>query len=328
MKFSIVIPIYDDWQSAQLLLAELGEMAQTNNLWLSIFLIDDASMKTPEEGLSSVQLSPHISRLEVISLKRNLGHQRAIAVGLSYLNQGEECDGVIVMDGDGEDRPEDLPKLIERFIQHKCKKVVFAARRRRTETALFKLGYFGFKMLHWLLVGLPVRVGNFSIIPTELISKLLVSWELWNHYAATIIKIKLPHDMIPLDRGQRYAGKSKMILSSLLIHGFSAISVYSETVLARILVLFACLTTGSLFLSTLLFVSAFVNRQVESLHLLGFVSVAVLYSFFAAIIGFATLGIFGSRSTKMIVPLYDAEIFVDRVKSFEGSAVAPLDDRE
>jgi hypothetical protein len=112
---------------------------------------------------------------------------------------------------------------------------VFAERRKRFEGVIFKGGYWMYRLLHRILTGIPVHVGNFSVLPAESLTRLLHMSELWNHYAGGIFKSKLPFSCVPMDRGQRYCGQSSMNISSLVSHGISGIASFHETVATRIL---------------------------------------------------------------------------------------------
>ena len=165
---------------------------------------------------------------------RNLGHQRAIAIGLSFIHRERICDAVLVMDADGQDLPEDVPRLIQKFREAGERKVIFAERIRRSESLLFRLCYHCYRWLHLMLTGIAVRVGNFSIIPSARLATLVVVSETWNHYAASVLKARIPHDTLPTARGERLAGQSKLNFVALVIHGLSAISVFAETVGVRV----------------------------------------------------------------------------------------------
>jgi hypothetical protein len=143
------------------------------------------------------------------------------------------------MDGDGEDDPSDIPALVERCIARGNSRVTFARRAKRSEGRIFQLGYLGFKIAHFLLVGRKVEVGNFSVIPREMLGRLVAVSELWNHYAAAVYHARLPTEMVPSTRAPRIASQTKMGLVGLVTHGLSAISVYSDIVGVRLLAVIA-----------------------------------------------------------------------------------------
>jgi polyisoprenyl-phosphate glycosyltransferase len=222
----ILIPVYDDWESFAALLAELDVVAERAGLDARVLVVDDGSSIAPERYPETRTLG----EVRVLRLRRNLGHQRAIAIGLAHLaeNQtGEEtCEAVVVMDGDGEDDPADVPRLIAELRQQGGARVVFAERTRRSESLRFQFFYHLFRLVHWLLTGRGVRFGNFSAVPAKLLPAFLVSSDLWNHYAAAVVKARRP----------RLFGSSKMNFVSLVAHGLGAISVFAENVATRVLI--------------------------------------------------------------------------------------------
>jgi glycosyltransferase involved in cell wall biosynthesis len=231
----ILMPVFNDWDAATALIEQIDSVLGYHDIRPVILLVDDGS-ETPVP-VQLVRKALHkVQAIDVLRLRRNLGHQRAIAAGLTYVFQKIPCDAVLVMDSDGEDRPEDIPRLIEEFRSAGGDKVIFAKRTKRMETPLFKICYRFYQIFHRILTGMGVHVGNFSIIPFHCLSALVVSPELWNHYAAAIFKLRLPVGMIDTSRGKRLFGKSRMNFVALVIHGLSAISVFGEVVATRLLI--------------------------------------------------------------------------------------------
>jgi glycosyltransferase involved in cell wall biosynthesis len=229
----LCIPVYNDWTSVQTLLQRIDAVAPSLGDRVSVLLVDDGSDGVDMEVLK--QPLQHLREVSLLRLRRNLGHQRAIAIGITYLYATTEHDLVVVMDGDGEDRPEDIASLVRHCSALDCTRVVFARRARRTEGFVFRAGYQAFRVAHQLLVGRRVEVGNFSVIPRSALARLVTVAELWNHYAASVYHARIPHESIPIDRGTRIAGKSSMNFVALVMHGLSAISVYSDIVGVRLL---------------------------------------------------------------------------------------------
>lgn len=178
---------------------------------------------------------PALESVGVLHLRCNLGHQRAIALGLYHAHEFTNADAVLVMDGDGEDRAEDIPALLNEFETSDGPRAVFAARTRRMESWTFQAFYRAYKMIHLALTGVEVRVGNFSVVSRSALAQLMAVSDLWNHYAAAVFRARLPRRLVPLERGVRLAGHSRMNFVSLLIHGLSAISVFADRVSARLL---------------------------------------------------------------------------------------------
>jgi glycosyltransferase involved in cell wall biosynthesis len=232
----VCIPVFNDWNAAARLLALLDGVAREIAGPVSVLLVDDGSTEALPERLSFAPA--HLRRVEVLPLRRNLGHQRAIALGLTFVYAQRPCRAVVVMDADGEDAPADVPRLLRELEAHASAKAVFAARARRSEGPVFWLGYRAFKLLHRALTGRKVEVGNFSVMPWSLLERLVGISEIWNHYAAAVYKARLPVAQVAVPRARRLAGKSQMSLVALVTHGLSAISVYGEVVGVR-LVFFA-----------------------------------------------------------------------------------------
>jgi polyisoprenyl-phosphate glycosyltransferase len=229
----ILIPVYNDWESAQLMLADLDTRLTEVPARIRVVIVDDRSSSPLPDGWPT-PLPQNVALIERLRLRRNLGHQRAIAIGLSFVQAERPCDAVLVMDCDGEDKPEDVPRLIAAFRAEQGRKVIFAERIRRSEDMLFRIGYHSYRALHRVLTGIPVRVGNFCIIPAAHLETLVVTSDIWNHFVAAVFKTRVPHRTIQASRGRRLAGESKMDLVALISHGLSAISVFAETVGVRL----------------------------------------------------------------------------------------------
>jgi hypothetical protein len=140
------------------------------------------------------------------------------------------------MDSDGEDDPKDVPRLIRECVAHRGEKIVFAARTKRSEGWTFTLFYHLYRLVHFLLIGIRVRVGNFSIVPPQALKRLVAVSELWNHYAAAVHKAKLPMEIIPSERGTRLEGPPRMDMVSLVVHGLSAMAVFGDRIGVRLLI--------------------------------------------------------------------------------------------
>ncbi len=230
-KYNILIPVYNDKDSLLILLKEINEMSFNNNLRLNILIVDDGSDKNYEDGV--FKDLTYLS-INYIKLKRNVGHQEAIYIGMMYY-RNQNIDKLIIMDGDGEDKPNDLLKLIKKSQDHEDK-IIVAKRKKRSESILFKLLYKIYKISFYFLTGKIIDFGNFVLMSKNHINKLISMPEINNHLAASIIKSKLPIIKIPIDRGDRYLGKSKMNYESLILHGLKAISVFSNQVIVRIII--------------------------------------------------------------------------------------------
>ena len=248
---AVLLPVYNDWAALGLLLGRLDRVLVTGGLTADILVADDGSTQElrPEEFAGPWAA---IGRLEVLHLRRNLGHQRAIAIGLAFLEaERGDRDLVVVMDSDGEDDPADVPRLIERCEQTGRQAMVFAERTKRSESPLFRACYHAYRLVHRVLTGRSVRVGNFSVIPRRRLSSLVVTSELWNHYAAAAVTSRQPFATVATARAKRLDGRSKMNFVGLVIHGLSAVSVYSDAIGVRLMI-----ATGAMIALTLLALAA------------------------------------------------------------------------
>lgn len=230
----VLIPVFNDWSSLSRLLPAL-DAAFLAKPPADILLIDDGSSEPVLDHFAPGPLK-HLGKISILRLRRNVGHQRAIAIGLAYAEAANRCDIAVVMDGDGEDRPEDVPRLIDELLRRDATHVVFAERTRRSEGIVFVTMYGLYRAVHWLLTGERVRVGNFSALPAHAVQRLTTSSDLWNHYAAAVFKSRVPYCTVPTSRGQRYTGISHMNYVALVTHGLSAMSVFGERIGVRLIV--------------------------------------------------------------------------------------------
>lgn len=246
-SFLILAPVFNDWESLRMLLEEFDEILHQNGLTASVLAVDDSSTIAFDEAGFVKENFRAIENVSVLELTRNMGHQRAIALGFSYIHFNIECDAIVVIDGDGEDDPADIPRLIALCEETQYKKMVFARRAERSEGSVFKFFYVLYKLLYRILTGTEIRSGNFSIVPYGLLPRLVCVSEIWNHYSVGVIKAKLPRVEILTNRRERLAGESKMNFVSLVAHGLSAISVYADVVGIRLL-----LTTMALIIAPII----------------------------------------------------------------------------
>ena len=304
----ILIPVYNDYAALSMLFMALQPLIAEDRR-VMILIVDDGSTATSDERWRS----PADTRIPVqmLRLRRNVGHQRAIAIGLTYIYRHLPCDAVVVMDADGEDRPEDVPRLMDAFEQLERSSIVFAERTRRSEGLWFRFSYFVYRLLHRSLTGIPVKFGNFSIVPFEALSSLVVASELWNHYAAAVVKLRLRYTSIPTTRGRRASGRSSLDFVALVVHGLSAASVFGDVIGVRLAIATGLLAAvfGSFLAMTA--AQAWVSGGV-SLPWLAAAGVV-----FALLLGqlFVTswlvlMLVLGSRASTAFIPLRDHEWFI------------------
>lgn len=306
----ILIPVYNEWESFELLLTRIGALEALGSLKVAVLAVNDGGLS----AVPSDATGPGVDRVFVLHLIRNLGHQRAIAVGLSFIARTVKCDAVVVMDGDGEDRPGDVEKLLAEHKSHPGS-IVFAGRVKRSEGFLFRFFYKFYKLLFRILTGSEVSFGNFCIIPQNLISKVIYVPEIINHLAAAVIKAKFPIRSIPSERGERIAGESRMDFVSLVIHGLSAIAAHLEKVCVRIIV--ASMSLGLLALVGIVVVVGI--RYLTDLAILGWATNVALGLGIIALQGTATGVIlaFLVLAHRMQTPSIPALMYRDCVESFQ-----------
>ena len=229
----ILIPVYNDWESAAEVLRQVDAQLDAKAWSYQVLFVNDGSEEPPGEAILKAGFKA-IASVKVINLCRNLGHQRALATGLCWVAEHVSCAAIVVMDGDGEDMPAHVPVLLASFaLDQRCP--LFAARTRRTESLVFRLFYHLYRFVHVVLTGVPVRIGNFSVISHSHAASLVTSADLWNHYAAAAVRSRLPIKTVSLPRGRRFAGRSRMGWASLVIHGLSAASVFGDVIGVRLL---------------------------------------------------------------------------------------------
>lgn len=307
-RIRIVIPVFNDWTAAARVLQELDATLASSGRSADVLLVDDGS----SERAPASPVAPRaggIATVDVLRLRRNLGHQRAIAIALAYLEATAAPDLVVVMDGDGEDRPSDVPRLLAAAETGDA--VVFAERRRRSEGLLFTTLYHGYRIVHWLFTGERVRVGNFSVIPRAALARLVAVSDLWNHYAAAVFKSRIPFSTIPTERGTRYAGKTQMNYVALVTHGLSAMAAFGDRIGVRLLTstiaLTAVIAVGLLASVARLWVTgaampSWAPFAIALIVLLVFQAFAVSLTFVFVILG--------GRDSSTFLPLRDYQYYV------------------
>jgi glycosyltransferase involved in cell wall biosynthesis len=241
----ILIPVFNEWDLLAELLARIEAALAPAGLSADVVLLDDGSTSEPDGRLKLPELDA-VDSVEILRLARNLGHQRAISIGLAWASENRPGRIVVIMDGDGEDNPADIPKLLARYDEAGGRKIIFAARTRRMERWQFQLCYRIYQLVHLLLTGHRVRVGNFSIVPPAAVQQLAVISETWNHYAAAVFNSRIAYDMVPTPRDRRLGGRSRMNFTALVVHGLSALSVFSHIIGVRLLIASAILMLAAL----------------------------------------------------------------------------------
>ena len=233
-KFKILIPLYNDWKSVSKLLNEID--SQTNN-WdaeVSVIIVNDAST---EKRSSLESIFKKIKLVKILNMKKNQVHQRCIAAGLKYICENEDFDRVIIMDADGEDRPEELNDFFKKAKENP-NMTITGNRFKRSESTIFKFLYEVHKILTLIFTGKLIKFGNFTCLPKAHVEQLIQKSYLWNSYSSSVVSTINDRIFIPSVRGQRYVLPSKMNFSGLVFHSLTIISVFKNVVIARSIIIF------------------------------------------------------------------------------------------
>ena len=229
MKYIILIPIYNDRESLKKLIENINYEISNLNSQISVVVVNDASS---QQIVDTYQNTENINSIEIINMKQNSGHTRCIASGLKYIFEKKEFDYVIPMDGDGEDRPEEIKNFIQLAEQSDGKSIV-GERVKRSENLLFKTCYQFHKLLTLAFTGQLIKFGNFTCLSKLTVEKMLNEKATWNSFSGSLKKVEKNLLSSPSIRGARYFGPSKMSFFNLLKHSLSIISVFRKTVLIR-----------------------------------------------------------------------------------------------
>ena len=229
MKIILLIPIYNDRESLTKLIENINFEAKDLNSEISVVVINDASS---QQIIDTYQNLENINSFEIINMKENRGHARCIASGLKYIFEKKEFDYVIPMDGDGEDRPEEIKNFIE-LSEQAGEQSIVGERVKRSEGLLFQICYKFHKFLTLAFTGQSIKFGNFTCLSKSTIEKMLKEKATWSSFSGSLRKVEKDLVSSPSIRGIRYFGPSQMSFFNLLKHSLSIISVYRKTVLIR-----------------------------------------------------------------------------------------------
>ncbi len=305
------MPLRDDWTSAAELIRRLDKAISSDFRTVEIFLVDDGSIQKHDHNDFESRFSV-VRAIRVLRLRRNLGHQRAIAIGLTHIQKTASCDAVLVMDSDGEDTPEGVVELLRAYSGAQGAQAIFAKRSRRSESLVFRCFYHLYRVLHRGLTGISVQVGNFSILPSKYLDTLVVMSELWNHYAAAVFRSKLPFTMVPIARGTRIAGISRMNFAALVSHGLSAISVFGDVVGVRLLIgsLAGSMLAG-LGIILVVIIRFVTNQAIPGWATYATGTLAIIMIQFITIATSFTFFMLSNRTNLGFVPLRDYSLFME-----------------
>jgi len=235
----LVSPVYFDVESYTRLRDNARAALAAVGVEPKFVAVDDTAGADP--AVRSLEALPD---QRVITPPFNLGHQRGLVFGLRQLSADiDERDVVVTLDADGEDQPEDLPRLLAplREPTASLRSVAVAARTRRRETLPFKVLYFFFKNFFRLLTGTLIQSGNFAAYRGWLTRNVLFHPHFDLAYSSSLLSLGLNIHRVPCERGRRYAGMSKMTYVKLIQHGLRMLMPFADRIATRWLVIFSTL---------------------------------------------------------------------------------------
>ena len=229
MKIKIVVPIFNDWQSASKLLDEIDNNISDLDHEVSVIIVNDASTHDRQKEQKDFN---NIHSIKILNMKINQGHARCIATGLKYIFEKEEFDYIIPMDGDGEDRPEEIKEFLKQ-IKNSNNNPIVGERVKRSEKLIFKICYQLHKLITLTFTGKSIKFGNYTCLPKSIVEKMINEKATWNSFSGSLKKVENNLFSISSVRGNRYFGPSKMSFFNLIKHSLSIMSVFRKTFLIR-----------------------------------------------------------------------------------------------
>jgi len=306
------MPVYNDWEALNLTLSEIQHtLALPGQPPPHVVIVNDGSARPVPAEWSAAG-----NTVTLLHLHRNLGHQKAIATGLAYIHENFRFDRVVVMDADGEDLPRHIPELLT-AASASPGNIVLAKRIHRKEGILFQLLYRFYKIFFYLLTGKHIAYGNFCVLSSPHVHQLVYYSEIWNSVMGGILKSGIPYISLPIPKGRRLHGTSKMNLTSLIVHGLNTISVFIETISVRILILsFVIIVFSLLCILTITCIRLFTPYAISGWTsiLASSMLVILLQSF---LISLVMIVIFlSSQSQRKLIPAHHYTDYLQRTENF------------
>ena len=221
--------MYNDWQSVYKLVEEINNLSLNKEFEISVYIFNDYSNHDRPDFEKNLE---NINSVKIFNMKKNQGHARCIATGLKYIFEKDNFDYVIPMDGDGEDRPEEIEFFLDQIKKSQDKPIV-GERIKRSEKMIFKICYQVHKFLTLVFTSKSIKFGNYTCFPKSIVEKMINEKATWNSFSGSLKKIENDLISIPSIRGNRYFGPSKMSFINLIKHSLSIISVFRKTFLIR-----------------------------------------------------------------------------------------------
>ena len=311
---AILTATYNDWLSFAHLLPLLDDTLDSLGAKGRVVVVDDGSVDFEGKNMVAECSLKAIKSVDGLVLGDNQGNQRAVAIGLAHVAEHVACDYLVLMDSDHEDKPEYIPRLLEACREGGDREIVFAERTKRSEGLLFTFFYRLYQWIYKAFTGRNIAVGNFSVIPGHLVRRLSYVGELWNHIPASIMRSGILFDIIPSERGKRRFGKSSMNLVRLVVHAFSAFTVFADVFAVRLILwtlgLAFLFVPGSIVLVGFKF-SAGVTALSWLLQILGLLLVVLIQ-----ILGISVILLFLALSMRLkppMIPAHDYGKFICEV---------------
>jgi hypothetical protein len=320
----IVVPVLNDERSLGVLIRELARQL-AGRPQVSMLVVDDGSL--PPLDMSRMALSDNESLPgQIITLSRNVGHQRAIAIGLAYAAAHQLADIMVVMDSDGEDLPGDVPRLLAAVEDGSEMAIAVAKRVKRSERFAFRAFYQLYRLIFRMLTGHRIAFGNFSAMRIGAVQRLVSMSELWLSFPATVLRSRLPIVELPTHRGLRYRDQPRMNIVSLVVLGFGGVSAFLESALTRIILAASGLIGFCLVASVTATIFKFIGwatpgwvTTVIGMSLILFVGLAIL-----CFIGLALSILAGAHTVQTPAALFQS--FIARTMKFESPVPAARGD--
>ncbi len=235
MNIIILIPVFNDFKSVSKLIEEIDNNISDLNYSFTVIVVNDAS--TEEKILETKNLN-HIKYLKLINMRKNRGHARCIAAGLKHISENENFDYIIPMDGDGEDRPEEIKNFVEK-IKDNPNRTIVGERVKRSESLIFKICYFLHKIITLTFTGKFIKFGNYTCLTKKTVQKLIEEKSTWSSFSGSLAKTEINLINSPSIRGSRYFGPSKMSFFNLIMHSLAIIAVFKTGVIFRSIAFYA-----------------------------------------------------------------------------------------
>ena len=240
-KFVILIPVFNDWESLSKLIKDISlQLKNYQNDKFKFVIINDGSTNSQPK----INKPENILSIKILNMKINKGHTLCIAYGIHFVLKNEEFDNLILMDGDGEDRPEEVLSLIKKNLEN-LEKSVIAKRVKRSEGILFRSLYQIHKLITLIFTGHNINFGNFTFLTKKDLTSLSKEPLLWKSFSASFKKNIKNFAHINSTRGKRFFGPSKMSFFKLIFHSLSIIAVFKYQVFLRsalLLIIFSYLS--------------------------------------------------------------------------------------